>query len=97
MLTDLLTTNEVNSGKKNQMIMDNDRKEEHYGALGKFKIHLLSRRLHTITNWVIENISKVKGLPIDYFGRGMGLAAAIESAAYNGIYKLKPRLIKYMP
>ena len=28
LLTDLLTTNEVNSGKKNQMIMDKDRKEE---------------------------------------------------------------------
>ncbi|HYO06332.1 MAG TPA: hypothetical protein VER14_05060 [Phototrophicaceae bacterium] len=54
-------------------------------------------RLHTITNWVIENTSKVKGLPIGYFGRRMGLTAAIESAADNGISKLKPPLIKYMP
>ncbi|HYO06333.1 MAG TPA: hypothetical protein VER14_05065 [Phototrophicaceae bacterium] len=38
LLTDLLTTNELYSGKKNQMIMDKDRKEEHYGALSKFKI-----------------------------------------------------------
>ena len=37
LLTDLLTTNEVNSGKRNQKIMDKDRKEEHYGALSKFK------------------------------------------------------------
>jgi putative phosphoribosyl transferase len=83
LLTDLLTTNEVNLDNENQKIMDKDM-EEYYGALNKFNIHLLSVRLTTITNWVIENISEVKGLPIGYFGRSTGVAAAIESAvAYD--------------
>jgi dienelactone hydrolase len=50
-------------------------------ALNKFNIHLLSNRLTTITKWVTGNISEVKGLPIGYFGRSTGAAAAIESAA----------------
>ncbi len=96
LLTDLLTTNEVISDMENKRIMDKAR-EEYYGALNKFNTHLLSGRLTTITNYVIENTSEVQGLPIGYFGRGTGLAAAIESAADNGISKLKPPLIKYMP
>jgi putative phosphoribosyl transferase len=79
LLTDLLTTNEVNSDMKDQKIMDSNKEE--CGILNKFNIHLLSSRLTTITKWVIENISEVKGLPIGYFGRSTGAAAAIESAA----------------
>ncbi len=81
LLTDLLTTNEVNSDMKNQKIMDNNKEE--CGILNKFNIHLLSSRLTTITKWVIENISEVKGLPIGYFGRSTGAAAAFESAVAN--------------
>jgi putative phosphoribosyl transferase len=51
--------------------------------LNKFNIPLLSDRLTTITKWVLENISEVKGLPIGYFGRSTGVAAAIESAVAN--------------
>ena len=87
LLTDLLTTNEVNSDTKNQKIMDKDR-EEYHGTLNKFNIHLLSGRLTTITKWVIENISEVKGLPIGYFGRSTGVAAAIESAVDNEMSNL---------
>ncbi len=87
LLTDLLTTNEVNSDIENQKIMDKDR-EKYYGALNKYNIHLLSGRLTTITNWVIENISEVKGLPIGYFGRSTGVAAAIESAVANDMSNL---------
>ncbi len=87
LLTDLLTTNEVNSDTKNQKIMDKDG-EEDYGTLNKFNIHLLSGRLTTITKWVIENISEVKGLPIGYFGRSTGVAAAIESAVDNEMSNL---------
>ena len=68
---------------KNQKINDKDM-EKHYGALYKSNIHLLSVRLTSITNWETENISEVKGLPIGYFGRSTGVAAAIESAvAYD--------------
>lgn len=81
LLTDLLTTNEVNSDMKNQKIMDKNKEE--CGTLNKFNIHLLSSRLTTITKWVIDNISEVKGLPIGYFGRSTGAAAAIESAVAN--------------
>ncbi len=62
--------------------MDKDR-GEHYGILNKFNIHLLSGRLTTITNWVLENISEVRGLPIAYFGRSTGVAAAIVSTVAN--------------
>ena len=74
LLTDLLMTKEVNSDMKDQKIMDNNKEES--GILNKFNIHLLSSRLTTITGWVIENISEVKGLPIGYFGRSTGAAAA---------------------
>jgi putative phosphoribosyl transferase len=101
LLTDLLTTNEVNSDMKSQKIMDN-KGEGTSSALNKFNIHLLSNRLTTITKWVTENISEVKGLPIGYFGRSTGAAAAIESAAAvndasnlnsisNGIYAIVSR------
>ncbi len=79
LLTDLLTTYEVKSDMEKQNILDKDRGEG--GTLNKFNIRLLSDRLTTITTWVIENISEVKGLPIGYFGRSTGVAAAIESAA----------------
>jgi putative phosphoribosyl transferase len=79
LVTDLLTTNEVHSDSENQKIMD--KAGDRYGKLNKFNIHLLSSRLTTITKWVIENIPEVKGLPIGYFGRSTGVAAAIESAA----------------
>jgi putative phosphoribosyl transferase len=106
LLTDLLTTNEVNSDIKSQKIMDNNEGEQDEGtssALNKFNIHLLSNRLTTITKWVTENISEVKNLPIGYFGRSTGAAAAIESAAAavndasnlnsvsNGIYAIVSR------
>ena len=102
LLTDLLTTNEVNSDIKRQKTMENDRGEGSSGALNKFNIHLLSNRLTTITKWVTENISEVKNLPIGYFGRSTGAAAAIESAAAvndasnlnsvsNGIYAIVSR------
>ena len=101
LLTDLLTTNEVNSDMKSQKIMDY-KGEGTSSALNKFNIHLLSNRLTTITKWVTENISEVKGLPIGYFGRSTGAAAAIESAAAvndasnlnsisNGIYAIVSR------
>lgn len=77
MLTDLLTTNEVISDMENKRIMDKAR-EEYYGALNKFNTHLLSGRLTTITNKVIENISEVQGLPIGYFGKSTNVATAIE-------------------
>jgi putative phosphoribosyl transferase len=105
LLTDLLTTNEVNSDIKSQKIMDNNegKKEGTSSALNKFNINLLSNRLTTITKWVTENISEVKNLPIGYFGRSTGAAAAIESAAAavndasnlnsvsNGIYAIVSR------
>lgn len=106
LLTDLLTTNEVNSDIKSQKIMDNYKGEKEEegakSALNKFNIHLLSNRLTTITKWVAENISEVKNLPIGYFGRSTGAAAAIESAAAvndasnlnsvsNGIYAIVSR------
>ncbi len=78
-LTDLLTTSEANSDTENQKIMDKDRGG--FGTLNKFNIRLLSGRLTTITRWIIENIPEVKGLPVGYFGRSTGVAAAIESAA----------------
>jgi dienelactone hydrolase len=82
LLTDLLTTNEVNSDLKSQKTMDKNKEEGNGGiGLNKFNIHLLSNRLTTITKWVTENISEVKDLPIGYFGRSTGAAAAIESAA----------------
>ena len=81
LLADLLTTNEVNSDIKNQKIMEKNKEERI--VLNKFNIHLLSSRLTTITKWVTENISEVKGLSIGYFGRSTGAAAAIESAAVN--------------
>ena len=104
LLTDLLTTNEVNSDIKSQKIMDNNEGEVEgtSSTLNKFNIHLLSNRLTTITKWVTENISEVKDLPIGYFGRSTGAAAAIESAAAvndafslnsvsNGIYAIVSR------
>jgi putative phosphoribosyl transferase len=105
LLTDLLTTNEVNSDIKSQKIMDNNEGKEEgtSSALNKFNINLLSNRLTTITKWVTENISEVKNLPIGYFGRSTGAAAAIESAAAavndasnlnsvsNGIYAIVSR------
>lgn len=106
LLTDLLTTNEVNSDIKSQKIMDNyeggEKEEGTNSVLNKFNIHLLSNRLTTITKWVTENISEVKNLPIGYFGRSTGAAAAIESAAAvndasnlnsvsNGIYAIVSR------
>lgn len=36
-------------------------------------------------------------MPIGYFAISIGLAAAIEPTTENGICKLKPPLIKYMP
>src|SRR5215212_5129125 len=51
LLTDLLTTNEVNSDIKSQKIMDNNKGEGISSALNKFNIHLLSNRLTTITKW----------------------------------------------
>jgi putative phosphoribosyl transferase len=105
LLTDLLTTNEVNSDIKSQKILDNNEGKEEgtSSALNKFNINLLSNRLTTITKWVTENISEVKNLPIGYFGRSTGAAAAIESAAAavndasnlnsvsNGIYAIVSR------
>jgi putative phosphoribosyl transferase len=105
LLTDLLTTNEVNSDIKSQKIMDNNEGNQNptSSALNKFNINLLSNRLTTITKWVTENISEVKNLPIGYFGRSTGAAAAIESAAAavndasnlnsvsNGIYAIVSR------
>src|SRR3989337_135777 len=55
LLTDLLTTNEVNSDMENQKMVDKDMKKGHSGALNKFNIPLLSDRLTTITKWVLEN------------------------------------------
>jgi dienelactone hydrolase len=91
LLTDLLTTNEVNSDMKLQKTMDKNGKEGTSStALNKFNIKLLSNRLTTITKWVTENISEVKDLPIGYFGRSTGAAAAIESAVVNDSSNLDP-------
>jgi dienelactone hydrolase len=76
LLSDLLTPVETESDIKSQKVMG-----KFPGiVLNKFNIHLLSERLYTITKWIIENESGVKGLPIGYFGSSTGAAAAIEAA-----------------
>jgi dienelactone hydrolase len=79
LLADLLTPMERDSDTKSQKVMG-----RFPGiVLNKFNIPLLSNRLFIITDWAIWQISKVKGLPIGYFGASTGVAAAIESAVSN--------------
>ena len=84
LLTNLLTQEELGSDIKSQKIID-----RFPGiVLNKFNINLLSSRLTSITNWIMDdnNVSselsaKVKDLPIGYFGASTGTAAAIEPTA----------------
>jgi putative phosphoribosyl transferase len=84
LLTNLLTLEEQCSDIKSQKIIG-----KFPGiVLNKFNINLLSSRLTSITNWIMDdnNVSselsaKVKDLPIGYFGASTGTAAAIEATA----------------
>jgi putative phosphoribosyl transferase len=84
LLTNLLTQEEQCSDIKSQKIIG-----KFPGiVLNKFNINLLSSRLTSITNWIMDdnNVSselsaKVKDLPIGYFGASTGTAAAIEATA----------------
>jgi len=82
LIVDLLTVQEQESDEKSQKIIG-----KYPGILlNKFNIHLLSERLKTITQWIVENenndslIEKLKGLPIGYFGASTGAAAVIETS-----------------
>lgn len=77
LLVDLLTPEEQDSDIKSQKIMS----KIPGLILNKFNNRLLSTRLTTITEWTINNVSEVMGLPIGYFGASTGAAAAIESSA----------------
>ncbi|HXS59667.1 MAG TPA: hypothetical protein VN703_02525 [Candidatus Sulfopaludibacter sp.] len=83
LIVDLLTVQEQESDEKSQKIIG-----KYPGILlNKFNIHLLSERLKTITQWIVENenndslIEKLKGLPIGYFGASTGAAAVIETSS----------------
>ena len=83
LIVDLLTVQEQESDEKSQKIIG-----KYPGiVLNKFNIHLLSERLKTITQWIVENenndslIEKLKGLPIGYFGASTGAAAVIEASS----------------
>jgi putative phosphoribosyl transferase len=86
LLTNLLTLEEQCSDIKSQKIIG-----KFPGiVLNKFNINLLSSRLTSITNWIMDdnNVSselsaKVKDLPIGYFGASTGAAACIESSVYS--------------
>jgi putative phosphoribosyl transferase len=52
-------------------------------VLNKFNILLLSERLKTITNWAMEGVKEVRGMPIGYFGASTGTTAAIEAAGFE--------------
>ena len=88
LIVDLLTVQEQESDEKSQKIIG-----KYPGILlNKFNIHLLSERLKTITQWIVENenndslIEKLKGLPIGYFGASTGAAAALEASSF--VYNL---------
>jgi hypothetical protein len=68
LLADLLTPEEQESDTKSQRVMGI--------VLNKFNIPLLSGRLKTITEWTMDSVQEVKGLPIGYFGASTGAAAA---------------------
>jgi len=83
LIVDLLTVQEQESDEKSQKIIG-----KYPGILlNKFNIHLLSERLKTITQWIVENenndssIENLKGLPIGYFGASTGAAAVIETSS----------------
>jgi putative phosphoribosyl transferase len=81
LLTNLLTLEGQGSDIKSQKIID----RFPCIVLNQFNINLLSSRLTSITNWIMDdnNVSaelsaKVKDLPIGYFGASTGAAAAEE-------------------
>ena len=76
LLVDLLTPEEQESDIKSQKIAS----KIPGLVLNKFNIKLLSNRLASITEWIINNISETSDLPIGYFGASTGAAAAIEAS-----------------
>ena len=54
-------------------------------VLNKFNIGLLSKRLVTITEWILNNVPEFNGLPIGYFGASTGAAAAIDASVSDSL------------
>ncbi|CAN5636887.1 dienelactone hydrolase family protein [soil metagenome] len=81
-LVDLLTQGEQQSDLKSQKILDK------YPSLtlNKFNIKLLATRLERVTTGLMEDMSKVKNLPIGYFGSSTGAAAAIEASTSDSLF-----------
>lgn len=91
LIVDLLTAQEQASDEKSQKIIG-----KYPGiVLNKFNIHLLSERLKTITQWIVENkysgssIEKLKCLPIEYFGASTAAAAIGASSVVHNSHSEK--------
>lgn len=78
LLVDLLTPKEQDTDVRSQKIIC----KIPGLVLNKFNIRLLSDRLVTITNWIIDNVPEINSLPIGYFGASTGAAAAIEASVH---------------
>ncbi len=88
LLVDLLTLEQQETDIRSQKIMC----KIPGLLLNKFNIRLLSNRLVSITNWIIDNSPKVSGLPIGYFGSSTGAAAAFEaSIVQDNVYAIVSR------
>ena len=82
LLVDLLTVEEQDSDVRTQKVM--------YKipglVLNKFNIRLLTKRLVHVTNWLLENTTEVKDIPIGYFGSSTGAAAALETSVDDSLF-----------
>jgi hypothetical protein len=88
LLVDLLTPEEQQSDIKSQKIAS----KIPGLVLNKFNIGLLSKRLVSITEWTIKNVSEIRDLPIGYFGASTGAAAAIEaSVIFDKVFAIVSR------
>lgn len=62
------------------LLVDLLTKQEDSDYENRFDIHLLTKRLESITNWA-SHINQIQNLPIGYFGASTGAAAALLAAS----------------
>jgi putative phosphoribosyl transferase len=85
LLVDLLTQQEEDIDTKTQEMIQSSRTRMPGIVLNKFNITLLSERLATTTDWILQN-QDTNDLMVGYFGASTGTAAALVAAAQRPHY-----------